>query len=144
MSYLLLLCLTICAAHLCLCYFLFQRKWGGRLLALERDLQQLSDAMSQLAEIQMKSYQKLSGNLGDMEERIMDLALPSQDPDLPLERRHQVLALARKGVPIEEIVKRLNMPRGEAELILNLTGFVNVGTSRRAETAGEKDGYAQV
>lgn len=144
MSHLLLLCLAICAAHLCLCHVLFQRKWGGRLLSLERDLQQVSEAMSQMAEIQMKSYQKLSGNLGDMEERIMDLAVPSQDPDLPLERRHQALALARKGIPIEEIVKRLNMPRGEAELILNLSGFVSAGTSRRAETAGEKNRYAQV
>ncbi len=143
MPYLLLIILAAAAAHLFLCHFTLQRKWGRRLLVLERELQQFSDAMSQMAEIQMKSYQKLSGNLEDLEERIMDLALPSQDSNLPLERRHHVLALARQGVPTEEIMTRLDMPRGEAELILNLRGFVDAGTSRRTETAGGKERHAQ-
>ncbi|HYK88154.1 MAG TPA: hypothetical protein VE398_05260 [Acidobacteriota bacterium] len=143
MHYALLFILTLAAAHGYLCHFLFQKRWGRRLRMLERDLHQFSDVMSQLAEIQMKSYKKLSGNLGDMEERLMDLALPSQDSNLPLERRHHVLALARKGVLIDDIVKRLNMPRGEAELILNLRNYVDVGTSRAARTAVEKDRYAQ-
>ncbi len=126
-----------------LCYFFLQRSWGKRILELERDLRQCSDAMCQMAEMQMKSYQKLCGSLGDMEERIMDLSLPSEDPDLPLERRHKVLALARKGTPIEEIVKRLNMPRGEAELILNLRGFVDSKAPKAARTAGEARHHAQ-
>jgi hypothetical protein len=100
--------------------------------------------MSQMAEIQMKSYHKLTEDLGDMEQRIMDLALPSEDPNLPLERRHHVLALARKGNTIEEIVKRLKIPRGEAELILNLRNFVDAGACRTAGTAEETKRHAQV
>ncbi len=143
MFHVFLLVLGFSALQGCLCYFFLLRKWSCRLLALERELQQLSEAVCQMAEIQMKSYRRLSGNLGDMEERIMDLSLPSDDPDLPLERRHRVLALARKGTPVDEIVKRLNMPRGEAELILNLRGFVDAKAPKAARTAGEARHHAQ-
>jgi hypothetical protein len=128
-------------------YFLLQKIWFKRLTALERDLQQFSEVMCQMAEIQMKSYRKLNGNLGEIEERIMDLALPSDDSSHQLERRHQVLALARKGVPIDEIIKRLNVPRGEAELILNLRKFVDVGTAgtgKGNKTLVEVKRYAEV
>jgi hypothetical protein len=142
-SYLIALMLAVAALQVCLHYVFFQRKWNNRLRTLERDLQQCSEAMNQMAEIQMKSHRKLTGDLGDMEQRIMDLALPSENTNLPLERRHHVLALARKGISIDEIVKRLNMPRGEAELILNLRNFVDAGVSRVNETAGEAREYAQ-
>ena len=124
------------------CYLYFQWRWSKRLGKLERDLQLFSDVVLQMAEIQMKSYSKLSGDLGEVEEKIMDLALPTQDCNLPLERRHHVLTLARKGVPIEEIVKRLNVPRGEAELILNLRRYVDVSTPRAAHAVAEVTPYA--
>ena len=144
MVLLLLLIFGITALQGCVCYLFLQRRWGTRLLALEHELQQLSEAMCQMAEMQVKSYRKLCGNLGDMEARIMDLSLPSDDPDLPLERRHRVLALARKGTPIDEIVKRLHMPRGEAELILNLRGFLDAKTPKAATTTGEARHHAQI
>jgi len=94
-----------------------------RTQTLEADLKRISDAMIQLAEIQMRSHEKSSVRFNKMEERIMELSVPSQDSSLPLERRHQVLALARQGVALEDIVKRLKAPIGEAELILNLRKY---------------------
>jgi hypothetical protein len=143
MPHLLLVVAGIATLQGLLCFVFLRGRWHKRFAALERDLQQFSDAMCQMAEIQMKSYRKLAGNLGDIEERIMDLTLPSSDSGLPLERRHNVLALARKGVPIEEIVKRLDVPRGEAELILNLRRFMDVATPKTAKAVGEVKRYAQ-
>ena len=96
-----------------------------------------------MAEIQMKNHRKVTGNLGDIEERIVDLAIPSENTRVPLERRRQVLTLAHKGVAIEEITKRLNVPRGEAELILNLRKYMDVATPRAAKSNGELKRHAQ-
>ena len=100
------------------------KKLNRRVHALERDLRHFSDMVTQMAEIQMKTYEKNSASLENLEERIMELSVPSHDSSLPLERRHQVLALARQGVGLEEIVKRLKAPAGEAELILNLRKYM--------------------
>ncbi len=102
-----------------------KRKLLKRIGKLERDLQQFSNAMSQIADFQLKSHQKFSSNVSDLEERVLELSVPSQDTTLPLERRHQVLSLARQGVSLEDIVKRLNAPVGETELILNLRKYVS-------------------
>jgi DNA-binding NarL/FixJ family response regulator len=118
-------------------YFLTNRILGRRVITLERDLQIFSEAMSQMAEIQMKAYHKISGNMGGIEERLLELAIPSADSRLPLERRHQVLALARKGAAIEEIAQRLNLPRGEAELILSLHKYAEISSPRATRKHGE-------
>lgn len=88
--------------------------------ALERELQRISNAMSQMAELQMKAHQRHTTRIADLEERMIELSVPSNDSSLPLERRHQVLALARQGIKTQEIAKRLKAPVGETELILNL------------------------
>ncbi len=77
-----------------------------------------------MAELQLKDHEVLSSNIADLEERLVELSIPSNDDNLPLERRHQVLALAQQGVPLEEIVQRLKAPVGEAELILNLRQYM--------------------
>jgi hypothetical protein len=133
----------ITAASCSAIYFLLDRKYGRRIKTLEHDLQRFSEAMCQMAEIQMKNYRKVSGNLGDIEERIVELAIPSENTRVPLERRRQVLTLAHKGVAIEEITKRLNVPRGEAELILNLRKYMDVATPRAAKSNGELKRHAQ-
>lgn len=67
--------------------------------------------------------------------------MPSADAPLPLERRHQVLTLARKGVSAEEISRRLNIPKGEAELILSLRKYVD---AKIPEVANEmRKGYTR-
>jgi hypothetical protein len=101
-----------------------KRKLMERIQALERNLLDLSEAVLQMVEVQVKAHKKFSEGLEDVEERIMELSVPSHDSDLPLERRHQVLALARRGVPLGDIVKRLKAPVGEAQLILNLQKYM--------------------
>ncbi len=133
----------IVAASCGAAYLILDRKYGRRVKTLERDLQGFSEAMCQMAEIQMKTYRRVTGNLGDIEERIVELAIPSEDTRLPLERRRQVLTLAHQGVAIGEITKRLNVPRGEAELILNLRKYMDVATPRAAKMNGESKRHAQ-
>jgi hypothetical protein len=98
--------------------------------------------MSQMVDIQMKTQKKLFDGLGDLEERFMELSIPSQDSKLPLERRHQVLSLARQGVALGDIVKRLKAPVGEAELILNLQKYMSRDNSQAAKMNQQASPYA--
>ena len=107
-----------------LCLWITNRRFVRRIRALERDLQHFSEVVSQMAEVQMKTFEKNSAGFEDLEERIMELSVPSHDTSLPLERRHQVLALARQGVDTQDIAKRLKAPVGETELILNLRKYM--------------------
>jgi hypothetical protein len=110
-----------------------KRKLWSRIQLLERDLQSVSDVMSKMADVQTSAFNKLSSRIDDLDERIMDLCVPSQDASLPLEKRHQVLALARQGVGLEDIARRLKAPLGEAELILNLRKYLDRKNSRQAK-----------
>ena len=127
----------------CACYVLFRKAWLKRLQALERDLQAFSNAMCQMADIQMKSYQKLSGDLSQIEERILDLAIPSEGANLPMERRRRVVALASKGSSVEEVAKRANVSRGEAELIMSLQKIKGAASALPPKANGETKPYAQ-
>jgi hypothetical protein len=122
LSVVLFIAMTLYAGVL---YRTYKNKLLERIQLLERSLQGFSDVISQMAEIQTKAAQKSAGKFEDIEERIMDLSIPSQDANLPVERRRQVLALARQGVPLEDIAKRLKAPVGEAELILNLSRYLD-------------------
>ena len=126
--------LTGASAALC---WSISRKMVRRTEALERGLGHISDAISQLADFQMKTHQRSSVHFEDIEERLMELSVPSQDSSLPLERRHQVVALARQGVSIEEIGKRLKAPVGEAELILNLRKYMGGEGSPAGKIRGQ-------
>ena len=118
------------------------RKMLQRIQALEQELRRTSDAVIQLAEIQMQSQKKYSVRFEEMEERIMELSVPTHDSSLPLERRHQVLALSRQGVALEDIVKRLNAPVGEAELILNLSKYMGGETNSAGKVNSQVKQYA--
>jgi hypothetical protein len=120
MYFLSLLIVVLVAAAL---HLILKRKLDRRIEKLEQDLQQISSAMSQMAEIQLKNHEMLSSNIADLEERMVELSIPSFDESLPLEKRHQVLSLARQGMSLEGIVQKLKAPVGEAELILNLRRY---------------------
>lgn len=122
-------------------YLVLKRKLIQRIQKLEQDLQKLSGAMSQMAELQLKDHELLSSNIEDLEERLVELSIPSHDENLPLERRHQVLSLAKQGLPLEEIVQRLKAPVGEAELILNLREYMG-GESSPANNKRQGTQYA--
>jgi hypothetical protein len=126
-SFLLIMALTVSASVL---YCITKKKMMARIQTLEQDLQLFSDVVSQMTEVQKKMYQKFTVGFEHLEERIMELSVPSHDSNLPLERRHRVLTLARQGVALEEIVKRLKAPIGEAELILNLQKYMGGEATR--------------
>ena len=124
-------------------YVLSRKTWLRRIEALERDLQAASGMVCEMAEIQMQSFQKIFTNLSEIEDRILDLSIPSQDSAAPLERRRRVLALGGKGTPVEEIVKQAGVPRGEAELILSLQRCRGVVAAKAAKTNAEGRQYVQ-
>jgi hypothetical protein len=123
-------------------HFMMRKKLFTRIQTLERDLQSISSVVSQMIETQMKTHHKYTANLENLEERILELSVPSHDVSLPLERRHQVLALARQGIGLEEIVKRLRAPAGEAELILNLGKYMNADNPQNAKINERVGQYA--
>ncbi|MDR1728396.1 MAG: hypothetical protein LBT74_10820 [Acidobacteriota bacterium] len=100
-----------------------KKKLQRRIEALERDLELYTDVVSKMAQVQAKTFEKFSVQFDELEGRILDLGVPSPIPDMPLEKRHQVLSLARQGVALEDIVKRVKAPVGEAELLLNLRKY---------------------
>lgn len=105
--------------------FLHRRFRRPRLDGIERQMKSLAEDVLQMAELQMEIFHRVTRDLAGLEERVLDLTVPSADPSLPLEKRHQVLTLARKGVELEEISRRLNIPRGEAELVMNLKRYLD-------------------
>jgi len=106
-------------------YMASTRKQQKRIRILEQDLRTYADVISKMAEVQTRTYEKFSARFEELDERILNLSIPSQNPEMPLEKRHQILTLARQGASLDDIVKRLKAPRGEAELILNLRKYRN-------------------
>lgn len=122
-------------------YLVLQGRWRRRFSALKQEMTRLSEDLLQMAELQTDLYQHVRCDLTKIEEKVLDMSMPSSDSPAPLERRHQVLTLARKGVALEEIAQRLRIPRGEAELILSLRKYIE-----RAPAAAASEGlkgYAQ-
>jgi hypothetical protein len=115
--------------------------WRRRHSALRQEITRFSEDLLQMTELQMDFYRRVCRDLNDIEEKVLDLSVPSSDTPLPLERRHQVLTLARKGMSLEEIARRLNMPQGEAELILSLRKYTDVKKPPQPER-GVPKGYA--
>jgi hypothetical protein len=112
--------------------------WRRRFLALQEEMRRFSDDLLQVVELQSDIYRRVCRGLNDVEEKVLELSVPSSDAPLPLERRHQVLTLARKGVSIDEMARRLNMPRGEAELILSLRKYTEAKPDEPRRSVAKK------
>jgi hypothetical protein len=126
----------------CVPSLLVRKKLMRHIQDLEQELLNISSAVSQMAELQVNAHRKLSVSQEGLEERMMELSIPSHDTGLPVDRRHQVLTLARQGMALEDIVKRLKAPIGEAELILNLGKFSGSGKFNAAKNEERKGHYA--
>jgi ATP/maltotriose-dependent transcriptional regulator MalT len=113
-----------------------------RLAAARKELARVSDDVFQMAELQLELYRKVVRNINEVEEKVLELAIPCPDPSLPLERRHQVLTLSGKGMSPREIANRLKMPAGEVELILNVKGFVDARSTRSSAGNGVSKAHA--
>jgi hypothetical protein len=125
-------------------HWIIKKKLIGRIKTLEQELHTFSDVVIEMVEIQTKSHEKVTTGLEDLEERILDLSVPSHDANLPLERRHKVLTLARQGVAVEDISKRLGTPVGEAELILNLRKYRGGKILQSTQINEQVRPYAQI
>jgi len=121
---------------------LLHRLWRRRFLTLKHELAQLSEDLMQMAELQSDIYGRVSCNLNDLEGKFLDLSVPASEGVLPLERRHQVLTLAHRGVGVDEIAHRLSMPKGEVDLILGLRRFAQA-TPHPPRSQGAIKEYAQ-
>jgi len=121
---------VVLAAYASTLHVVSKRKMSKRIRAMEQDLQSFADVISKIVEVQTTTFHKLTTRFDHLEERLMDLSVPSQDAELPLERRHQMLALARQGVAMKDIAKRLKTPVGEAELVVNLRKFLDKENAR--------------
>jgi hypothetical protein len=133
------LAVTIGAIH-----WITQKKLNARIKSLEQELQTFSDVVVQLVEIQTQSHSQVTTSLEDLEERLLDMSVPSQDANSALERRHKVLTLARQGVSAEDISKRLGTPVGEAELMLKLRKFRGANLSNPIPVSQKVNPYAQI
>jgi len=123
--------------------FILWTRAEKRARELERNLQHCSEALCQMVEIQMTEHQSIARNFSDIEERLLSLATPESDSIRPVDRRYQVLTMSRNGFALDEIVRRLNIPKGEAELILNLKKYVGAPGSKTDESGGDLRKYAQ-
>lgn len=121
---------------------LVRKVFTQRIQSLENDLTDIGAVVSQIAEMQVRSHRKYSASVESLEERIMELSVPSSDSGLPLERRHQVLTLARRGMALDDIVKRLKAPVGEAELILSLGKYAKTENQGASRSEGQVRQYA--
>lgn len=123
-------------------YAVLHVTWRRRMVALERDLQTCTEAICQMADNQMATRRKLSGAVAELEDKVVQMAAPARKPGVDLDRRHRVLRLAGNGVAVEDISRRLKVPRGEAELILNLRKYVEAGTALRPASNGDVKNHA--
>ena len=105
-------------------YFTSQKKiMQRRIEVMEADMARYAEVVGRMADVQTKTFEKFSGRFEEVDERVLELSVPSQETERPLEKRYQVLSLAQRGVPIDEIVEIVKAPVGEAELILNLRKY---------------------
>jgi hypothetical protein len=126
------------------CVFL-QWRLHRRCASLRQELMQVSGWVFQMAELQLMLYRKVAQSINEVEDKVLDLAVPGSDPSLPLERRYRVLTLSGRGLSAQDVAARLRMPVGEVELILNLRNFADAhgteshdgGRARRKGQAGE-------
>ncbi len=126
-----------CAAAVLALWLRSERRWQ----ALRKDLLECSETVCRGLERQIDEHRKLAGSVSDIEERLIALAAGDTEAPRPVDRRHQVVTLSGRGLGTEEIARRLNIPRGEAELILNLKQYG--AAARAAGFCGEGRKHAQ-
>ncbi len=123
--------------------YYYVRRWRRKVKALEKELRDVSETLLKMAEHQVKAYRRLTGNIEDIEERMTDMTTPVSESRTSLDRRHNILVLARKGMEVGEIARRLKIPRGEVELTLTLRKYGDRSDPRLASVGEGGRNYAQ-
>ena len=124
--------LLLAASSLLSLHWMWQRRYD----ALRREMAEISEELFQMVELQAETYRRVTHEISEVEEKMLELVVPAEESSPPLGRRSQVLTLSGKGLSIREISDKLRMPAGEVELILNLKKFLQKGGGSRAGHAG--------
>jgi hypothetical protein len=98
----------------------------------ELEKTQLESRFQALGTEQKEAFERLRAELAEHELRFRTrVDAPSSGIGNRLEKRHQVLALARMGMDSRDISRKLRLSRGETELLLGLReDLVGIGTER--------------
>lgn len=100
---------------------------GDLLVAEAAELEAISEALFRKIESRIKSLEAIEARLDEKSRELERLitraerAAQRPEPDAS-SRRTEILALFERGLKIDEIAALLDIPRGEAELVLNLEG----------------------
>jgi hypothetical protein len=102
------------------------------LAARRKDLLRIGEMRSEFAEAirelvtwSERAYKDLSREIKQIQDQLAEPARPDdvQTSFNNLDKRSHVIALAEKGLDLDEISQKLNVPKGEAELIINLKKY---------------------
>ena len=88
------------------------------------EIQQLRQVVQDLISLQEYRFAKLKAEIGVPQSTISGRPAPST-PSLPevAERKKYIWGLSEKGVPTEEIARRMNLPYGQVEVLLNMKSY---------------------
>lgn len=102
------------------------------LAARRKDLMRIAEMRNEFAEAIRElvtwsehAYKDLSREVKRLQDQLAERARPDdvQTSFNNLDKRSHVISLAEKGLDLDEISQRLNVPKGEAELIINLKKY---------------------
>lgn len=85
-------------------------------------VQKLSRMLEEMVQLNEAAFRNMTDTIRTLEGTIQTeepVAAPSF-----MEKKHRILGLLRKGFGVEEITRRLNVPRGEVELMANLGSWL--------------------
>lgn len=100
--------------------FLLHRR-GKRIVSLQA---QTREAVGQLAELSDRAFSLLAAELQGLRANLGPVnSISASNALLDLHTRSRVITLAAHGMGVEEIAEKLNISRGEAELIIKLNSY---------------------
>lgn len=103
------------------CFFLFfltARKERLRREELTHKMDKMAEMLGEMVQLNESAFRNMSRTVRALENGIQKTektASPSST-----EKKHRILSLLSRGLAVDEIIQRLNVPRGEVELIANL------------------------
>lgn len=85
---------------------------------LSHRLHQLAGAVDEMVQWNESAFRTVTRSVRSLEDEVQ--RGDRNTPPSPVERKHRILGLARRGLTAEEITRQLNLPRAEVDLIVNL------------------------
>jgi DNA-binding NarL/FixJ family response regulator len=117
-----LVCITM--GLLSLAFAFISWRMRRNLVRTTSDIQQLRQVVQDLISLQEYRFTKLKAEINAPQSTISGRPAPST-PSLPevAERKRYIWGLAEKGVSTEEIARRMSLPYGQVEVLLNMKSY---------------------